>query len=97
MSVLHDGNPVPFTNEYIQDHSPQKYDPSVPVTISPYTGTLNPGKIQDFEVLLSEIYDLSAPGKYEITFSRGTDPGRPDNVDVKSNTITITVLPAEAQ
>ena len=61
--------------------------------------TIMPGKTRVFEVPLSAFFDLSTPGKYEITFSRGTDSrgayGRgPDNVDVKSNTITITVLPA---
>jgi hypothetical protein len=56
--------------------------------------------------VISTLYDFSRPGKYTIQVSRGVwgDNNRPgtagtgDNnqADVKSNTITITVLPAEA-
>ncbi len=55
--------------------------------------TIQPGHAQTFHVELSLYFDFGTPGKYEITFSRGTDPGQPDNVDVKSNTVTLTVLP----
>jgi hypothetical protein len=95
MTVLRDGNAVPFTEEYKRSHSRDNRDPNRPIAFSPYIGTLKPGETQTFEVLLSEIYDLSMPGTYAITFSRGTDPGQPDNVDVKSNTITITLLPGD--
>lgn len=92
MTVLRNGNPSPFTEEYKRAH---QFDPNASVEVSPYTGMLKPGQTQTFEVILSEVYNLSATGQYTIAFSRGTDPGRPDNVEVKSNTLKIAVLPAE--
>ncbi|MFZ0662173.1 MAG: hypothetical protein WAM66_05730 [Acidobacteriaceae bacterium] len=92
MAVLFDGSPAPFTNFYKQLH--QKRDPNAPIIADSFLGTLQPGKSRNFGVALSAYLDFSNPGTYEITFSRGTNPGQPDNVDVKSNTITITVLPA---
>jgi hypothetical protein len=38
---------------------------------------------------------MKKPGKYSITFSKGTNPGQPNNIVVKSNTITITVVAPE--
>jgi hypothetical protein len=97
MSVMLDGHPGPITELYREILAPKKYDPDVIPTAGGFAYTIKPGESLTFEVPLTAFFDLTAPGKYEITFSRGTDPGRPDNVNVKSNTITITVLPAEAQ
>jgi len=96
MSVLLDLNPAPFTTEGKRSIAPKPYDPNAPVTMDSFLGTLKPGQIQSFAVSLTAYFDLSSSGQYEITFSRGTDPGQPDNVVVQSNTITITVLPAGA-
>jgi uncharacterized membrane protein len=100
MNVLLDGHPAPITEMYRRFLAPKKQDSDVPFV---YSGsgaveTINPGESRTFEITLNAFFDMSAPGKYEITFSSGTDPQqRPDDVEVKSNTITITVLPPEAQ
>ncbi len=96
MVVLLDGNPAPITDRYREILTPKKDDLSIPLTGSGSSWTIEPGQTQTFEVPLTAFFDLSAPGKYKITFSRGTDPGKPDNVDVKSNTITVTVLPSDS-
>jgi hypothetical protein len=45
---------------------------------------------------LSERYDMSRPGNYEITVTRETDPEHPEkSVTVRSNTITIVVKPED--
>ncbi|MDR3713371.1 MAG: hypothetical protein P4L51_11180 [Puia sp.] len=94
MVVLRDGKPAPITERYRQLIASKKSDPSIPLTADGAAWTIESGHTQTFDVPLTAFFDLSAPGEYEITFSRGTDPGQPDSVDVKSNTITITVLPA---
>jgi hypothetical protein len=45
---------------------------------------------------LSQRYDMSRPGNYEITVTRETDPEHPEkSVTVKSNTITIVAKPED--
>ncbi len=98
MRVLLDGHPAPITQRYreILDPKPVKVGPNVMEAGSDgFPFTINPGKSKTFEITLDAFFDLNTPGKYEITFSRGTDSGQPYNVDVKSNTITITVLPPD--
>jgi hypothetical protein len=95
MSVFRDGNPAPLTEFYRQRIAPRKNEPTVSETMDSLLGTLKPDHTQDFRVTLSRYFDMTSPGKYEITFVRGTNPGQPDNVDVTSNTIIITVLPAD--
>ncbi|MGA3371210.1 MAG: hypothetical protein ABSC48_05560 [Terracidiphilus sp.] len=103
MSVMFEGHPAPITELYREilnaKKYPKIYDPNVPLRppISSFAPTVEPGQFQTFEVPLTAYFDLSNPGRYEVTFSRGTNPGQPDNVEVKSNTITITVLPPEAR
>jgi hypothetical protein len=97
MSVLVDGHPAPITELYREALTPKRYGPNVARTFAPFLVTIKPGQTQTFEIPLTAFFDLSTPGKYEITFSRGTNRGAPDDVEVKSNTITITVLPPEAQ
>ncbi|HTW45929.1 MAG TPA: hypothetical protein VMD58_10315 [Acidobacteriaceae bacterium] len=92
MDVILDGSPAPFTKLYTRLH--EKRDPNAPVIFDSFLGTLKPGQSQNFSVTVSDYFDFSTPGHYEITFSRGTDPGQPDNAVVQSNTITITVIPA---
>jgi hypothetical protein len=50
------------------------------------------GSLDDIATLSRE-YDLSVPGEYTIQLSRHIE-GKPDGEVVRSNTITITVLPA---
>ena len=57
---------------------------------------LDPGESKTFHIVLTDYFDMSQPGYYEISFSRGTDQGMADNVEVKSNTLTVTVLPASS-
>ncbi len=97
MEVLCDGKPAPITPKYKQILSPPLEDASHPLEDSVAFWTIQPGRAQTFHVEVSLYFDFSTPGKYEITFSRGTDPGQPDNIDVRSNTVTITVVPQEAQ
>jgi hypothetical protein len=97
MVVLCDGKPAPTTPKYQQILSPRKEDANHPLQDSVAFWTIQPGHAQTFHVELSLYFDFSSPGKYEVTFSRGTDPGQPDDVDVRSNTISITVVPLDAQ
>ena len=97
MSVLLDGRPAPITERYREILNPKKLDPDVLQTGNGFVAKIDPGQSQTFEVPLTAFFDLSTPGKYKITFSRGTDRGRSNNVEVKSNTITITVLPSADQ
>jgi len=94
MVALLDGRPAPKTELYRQILTPAKE--GAPLTFSWAFWTIKPGHTQTFDVELSLYFDFSAPGKYAVTFIRGTNPGQPDNVDVKSNTITFIVLPADS-
>jgi hypothetical protein len=74
--------------------------PPNPDDISSMTGSeicdsLEPGKAGQEEVPVSMYFRMKKPGKYSITFSKGTNPGQPNNIVVKSNTITITVVAPE--
>ncbi len=92
MVVLFDNKPAETTNEYRRIFSPPKE--GALLTTDWAFWTIKPRHSQTFYVELSLYFDFSKSGSYKITFIRGTDPGQPDSVDVKSNTITITVLPA---
>ena len=47
---------------------------------------------------LSQTYDMSRPGNYEVTVTRETDPEHPEkSVTVRSNTITVVVKPEDLQ
>jgi hypothetical protein len=99
MDVLLDGHPAPITEQYREILALKKPDPNG-LLIERGSGsgmavTINPGESRTYAITLNWYFDMSTPGKYEIIFTTGTDPGRPDNVEVKSNTIT--VLPSEAQ
>lgn len=51
-----------------------------------------PGESATQELNITNFYDMSKPGKYEITVTRETDPDHPEkSVTVKSNTLTIVV------
>lgn len=57
---------------------------------------LRPGQSKTADTLLSRIYQFKEPGEYTIQVSR-PDTGNPGGGVVKSNTITITVLPEGVQ
>jgi hypothetical protein len=97
MSVSLNGNPAPISQRYREIVTPKKYDPNVLLTGDGAFWEIKPRGSLKFEVPLAAFFDLSAPGSYEITFSRGTDPGQPDNIEVRSNTIKITVVPKRSQ
>jgi hypothetical protein len=57
---------------------------------------LRPGGIMTPVVKLNELYDLSIPGKYAVQVLHGgydLHGGHDDKTEVKSNTITVTVVP----
>jgi hypothetical protein len=57
---------------------------------------IKPGGSFQRPLELSERYDMSRPGNYEITVTRETDPEHPEkSVTVRSNTITIVVKPED--
>jgi hypothetical protein len=49
--------------------------------------SLNPGEMQTRECAVSDLYDMTAPGKYSIEVQQLD--GRP----VQSNSVTVTVAP----
>lgn len=51
---------------------------------------LKAGQSFTYQLNVNELYDLSVPGKYSIQIERLNDEG---NVSVKSNKITVTVIP----
>ena len=95
MSVLRNGSPADTTEEYrrITNPNPNRTPHADPGF---FLGMLDPGESQIFHIVLTDYFDMSQRGYYEITFSRGTDKGMADNVAVKSNTLTVTVLPASS-
>jgi hypothetical protein len=60
------------------------------------TGSLLPGKSITSGVLLNRLYQFDQPGEYTIQVS-GRDSGNPGAGFVKSNIITVTVLPEGVQ
>lgn len=51
-----------------------------------------PGESMELELAVTDYYDMSRPGVYEITVTKETDPDHPDkSITVKSNTLTIVV------
>jgi hypothetical protein len=97
ISVLRDGHPAPITESFRNMITPKKDDPQVAWVGSLYFVPIRPFRSRTFGIILARYFELDTPGKYEITFTAGTNPGQPDNVEVKSNTITITVLPPETR
>jgi hypothetical protein len=96
ISVLLDGRPAPTTEMYREILNPRALPPNVLPTWSGGWNWIKPGKSEISAVPLSMYFDLSAPGKYEITFVEETNRGQPNSVEIKSNTIHIIVLSADA-
>ena len=93
IEIRRNGGPVPKTEEMRRREARQKTADSM---ASPFFLTLKPGEEAQFDLPISSFYEMTEPGVYEITLAREADPehsGR--TVTVKSNTISITVLPAD--
>jgi hypothetical protein len=81
----------------IRDSSGHLYERKThtgPVSDSSKIQTLKPGESMEESTLVSEEFDLSRPGEYVVQLSRRIH-GDPGDDGVKSNSITITVLPAD--
>jgi hypothetical protein len=94
--VSRDGVPVAETAELQKMHGRGLAPGEVQTIVtSPYFAKLKPGESSHDTVEVSHYYDMSKPGTYSISALQETRPGLPEkSVSVKSNTITITVLPA---
>jgi hypothetical protein len=98
--ISRDGIPVDETAVLKQMHGIGLGPGEVYLTgmTSPSAARLKPGKSSQDTVEVSSYYDMSKPGTYSITVSQETRLGTPEeSTTVTSNTITITVLPTEAQ
>jgi len=94
MEILRDGVQVSKTAEMIHRESPSKEEQ---FNTAPFLSTLEPGDLDQFEVPVSQCYDMTVPGNYQITFTwERVDINDPNKlIQTKSNTITLTVLPAD--
>ena len=91
MRVLYKGIPVPTTATYDQTINPPA-SPGGWIAGNAWSlPPLAPGKSRGFDIPLSDYFVMNRPGTYEVSFTRGTDPGQADSVDVESNTIQITL------
>jgi hypothetical protein len=95
--VLRDGTPAEKRNA----HKKKTEEPVPPGAIKlelderkvcSATDRLSPGQSVKFPLWVSSEYDMTAPGTYDITVTRETDPWNPEkSVTVKSNTLTVVV------
>jgi hypothetical protein len=94
MEILRDGVQVPKTEDMIRRESPSKEEI---YSTGPFLLTLEPRKEEQFEIPVDQCYDMSVPGRYQITFTwERSDINDPNKlIQTKSNTIIITVLPAD--
>lgn len=64
--------------------------------VSEIADVCKPGKVVHYSVPVSSYYQMKKPGEYKVTFWEERVPHDPDNgVRVKSNTISIIVLPGD--
>jgi hypothetical protein len=68
--------------------------PEIGIAGSSYPCSLKPGDSKKWDVAINKAYRLDRPGEYTIQVSRLAET-RPADGYIKSNTITITVLPAD--
>ena len=68
--------------------------PEIGETFSSWPCVLKPGEsTSEDENFLSPVYDMTRPGKYSVQVSRYISGGRKEDGLVRSNKITITVIP----
>ena len=98
MDVRYEDGPTEKTEELNETlhPKPRKPDEFYSSTSSSMNASCKPGETQKDWITVTKYFHMTNPGRYEITFSQETFPGEPKkSVLVKSNTITITVLPAD--
>lgn len=96
-SAVYEGSINSSYEYYVRDiagNVPQKKEHKGPWRLSTITRTLKPGESVTDNTNVARSLDLSQPGEYAIQVSRRIN-GHVDDEVVKSNTITITVLPKE--
>ena len=89
MIVLRDGVPAAETDAMRELRRLREADdnPWIPKPV-----TLDTGESRTTPLDVSDYYEMTKPGRYQITVTRGTAPFDPPyNITVKSNTITIVV------
>jgi len=91
MDVRSESGPAEQTEDLKEILHPAAVGPLVDVNNATIAYSLKPGQTAHQNIPLTMYFVMTRPGKYKVTLSEGTDPGQPDNVEVKSNTITITV------
>lgn len=96
ISIVYDGVPIEETDAVRKLKKYRKEDGGC--TSGNPTWRLKPGEYHDDLLSVTEFYNMSKPGAYEITVTKETFPDHPErSVTVKSNTITIVVPePGEA-
>jgi len=97
MDVREEKGPAEQTDELkrILHPLPPNPDDISSMTGSEVCNSLEPGHTGHEEVPVSMYFRMTKPGEYKITFSKDTNPGQLNNIVVKSNTITITVVAAD--
>jgi hypothetical protein len=96
VDISRDGGPVAKTREMLRHEEPPTDGEFT--TNGPFFLTLRPGKDAETDFRMSDYYDMTEPGAYEITLTEEADPFHTHKIMVvQSNTIKITVVPAEAQ
>lgn len=92
VEIHRNGAPVAKTKEMLRREQP--FSGGMVQTNGPFFLTLKPGDEAESEFPISDAFDMSEPGVYEITLALEVDAlhsGKP--ILVRSNTITITVVP----
>ncbi len=94
MDVIREGVQVPKTKDMILRETPPK---GVHADYAVFMSTLNPGDEDQFSVPVSECYQMTEPGDYQITFTwERVALDNPNKlIQTKSNTITVTVVAPE--
>jgi len=94
----HDAKVAKVGTRYVQSSDGKQLRlPSRPSGSSVPGGVeLGPGKVMDGSAWISDIYQFDRSGRYTIQVSRAATRGKPDDGMIYSNTIIITVLPADA-
>jgi hypothetical protein len=73
-----------------RDRDPTRYS-TADLMDNLIVGSLKAGQTMKWTINVSRFYDLSQPGKYQITVERADLADR--NVTLKSNTVTVTIVP----
>jgi hypothetical protein len=95
ISILYNGAPIEESDAVRRLKKYRKEDGGCRSGLVSWT--IKPGEYHDDQLSITEFYDMSKPGTYEIAVSRDSFPDNPDkNVTIKSNTLTIIVPEPEA-